>query len=61
MTLSTCESGTITTRASGSTDFYLPDPVLSAYIDNSSNDCLIEWKHYAPEGEDITYEVSCSR
>ena len=52
-----CQKLEIVTTATGTTSFYLPDPVTSAFVDNSLNDCFISWKHYAPHGENITFKV----
>ena len=56
--IANCEKLEIETTATGTTYVYLPDPVTSASVDNSSpNDCFISWKHYAPHGENITFKV----
>ena len=40
-----CSKFVLSTTVTGRTGYGVPDPVTSAYVNDSSNQCVVVWKH----------------
>lgn len=52
-----CPTFQLTASSSGRTGYGVPDPVTSAYLDNTYNKCVIRWTHDTTDKDIKSYLV----
>ena len=56
-TLAKCSNFILSTTATGRTGYGVPDPVTTAYVEDTSKECIVFWQHNSTDQEIVSYRV----